>query len=375
MKIALCDANLLNGLRPLEFAAYLRSTGWTRQDSVAGQWATWVKDDDYEILLPLQQGFRDFALRMSEALRVLEQVENRSQWMIFNDLQMTGVDLIRVCLMDQDLSDGSLSMDENVKIAQYARDMMLAAASSAIRPQAVWPTRCPAQAVDYLKGVRIGQSERGSYVLTIQSRVTPLLQPTQGVLDLEEPFPRQVVERLSHGLATMLRAAEQSATEGVRVFDAAIAEGVSANLCDAVVGLAGNNEERSRRMHISFSWSRNRPTARHMPALIAFPADRIPFIAEAARLLRANAPVENFDLQGPVVKLERQEGQEKGRVTILGFVEAKPRKIAMCLEDHQYNIAIAAHRQQQTISCSGTLTKVGRGFELQSVHSLQADME
>ena len=313
---------------------------------------------------------------MSEALQLLEQVEGRSQWTIFNDLQMTGVDVIRVRLVGQDLADGSLSIDENVKIAQQTRDMMLAAACAAIRPQAVWPARCPAQAVDYLKGVRIGQSERGSYVLTIQSRVTPLLRPAQGVLDLEEPFPRQVVERLAHGLGAMLRATELSAvTADAQAFSDAITEGVSANLCDAVVGLAGNHAERSRRVDIAFSWSRSRPVAQSMPAQVSFQTDRIPFITEAARLLRANAPLEDFELQGPVVKLERQEGHEKGRVTILGFVGEMPRKISMWLEDREYHTAIEAHRQQQTIRCAGTLKKEGRGFELQSVHGLQADME
>lgn len=370
------DADFLKGLRPLEFASYLRSTGWTQQKSVSGKWAIWVKDDVYEILLPLRQEFRDFALRMNEALQLLEQVEGRSQLMIFNDLQITGIDVIRIRLVGQDLADGNLSIDENVKIAQQSRDMMLAAACAAIRPQAVWPARCPAQATDYLKGVRIGQSERGSYVLTIQSRVTPLLRPVQALLDLEEPFPRQVVERLAYALDAMLRAAEQSSvTEDFQAFTDAIAEGVSANLCDAVVGLAGDNGERSRRVDIAFSWSRNRPVAQPMPLLVSFQADRIPFITEAARLLRASSPMKDFELQGLVVKLERQEGQEGGRVTILGFVEEKPRKISMWLDDHDYNIAIEAHRQLQTISCSGTLKKEGRGFELQSVHDLRADVE
>ena len=376
MKAILRDSALIKELRPLEIAAYLRSTGWTQQSSSEGKWSLWVKDDAYEILLPLQREYRDFSLRIGEALQLLEQVEERSQLMIFNDLLTTGSDVIRVRLVDPDLADGSMPIDKHAKIAQQAREMMLSAACSTIQPKAVLPTRRPTQAMDYLKGVRIGQSERGSYILTIHSRVAPLLRSGQGVPDVEEPFPRQVVGKLLLALNAMQRAAEQAAvSEDLQSFNDAITEGVSANLCDAVTGLAGGGDEHARRVDISFSWSRNRPLAQEMPTLVSFQEDRMPFIAEAGRLLRESSPLEDFDLQGPVVKLERQEGQEKGRVTILGFVDEKPRKISLLLEEQDYQVAIDAHKNEQTISCFGTLKKVGRGFELQSIRSLSADIE
>ncbi|MBF0628149.1 MAG: hypothetical protein HQL91_07995 [Magnetococcales bacterium] len=376
MKAMLRDSALMKELRPLEIAAYLRSTGWTQQSSSEGKWAVWVKDDEYEILLPLQREYRDFALRMSETLQLLEDVEQRSQLMIFNDLLTTGADVIRIRLVDPALADGSIPIDEHAKIAQQAREMMLSAACSTIQPKAVLPTRRPTQAMDYMKGVRIGQSERGSYILTIHSRVAPLLRSGQGVLDVEEPFPRQVVGRLSIALHAMQRAAEQAAvSEDLQSFSDAISEGVSANLCDAVTGLAGGGDEHARRVDISFSWSRNRPLVQEMPTMVSFQEDRMPFIAEAGRLLRESSPLEDCDLQGPVVKLERHEGQEKGRVTILGFVDEKPRKISMLLEEQDYQVAIDAHKKEQTISCSGTLKKVGRGFELQAIRSLHADID
>lgn len=377
MKAMLRDAALMKELRPLEIAAYLRSTGWTQQSSSEGKWAVWVKDDEYEILLPLQREYRDFVLRMSETLQLLEQVEERSQLMIFNDLLTTGADVIRVRLIDPDLADGSMPIEEHAKIALQAREMMLSAACTTIQAKAVLPTRRPAQAMEYLKGVRIGQSERGSYILTIHSRVAPRLKVGQTEsLDVDEPFPRQVVGRLSRALNAMQHAAEQAAVSAnLQSFSDAITEGVSANLCDAVTGLAGGEDEHTRRVDISFSWSRNRPLVQQMPTMVSFQKDRMPFIAEAGRLLRESSPIEDCDLQGPVVKLERHEGQEKGRVTILGFVNEKPLKISMLLEEQDYQVAIDAHKNEQTISCSGTLKKVGRGFELQSIRSLHADID
>jgi hypothetical protein len=371
------DSALLQELRPLEIASYLHATGWTQQSRSEGKWAIWLKDDAYEILLPLQQEYRDFALRMSETLQLLEQVEQRSQLMILNDLLTSGSDVIRIRLIDPDLADGSMRIEEHANIAQQAREMMLAAACSTIQAKAVLPTRKPVQAMNYLKGVRIGQSERGSYVLTIHSRVTPRLQVGDtGHMAIEEPYPRQVVGRLALALNAMQRAAEQAAISAdSQSFKDVIADGVSANLCDAVSGIAGGSEAYSRRVDISFAWSRSRPLVQEMPSVVSFLEDRMPFIAEAGRLLRESSPQEDFELQGPVVKLERPNGQEKGSVTILGFVDGQPRKISLLLEAQDYQVAIDAHKNKQTVSCSGTLQKVGRTFELQAIRSLRADLD
>ena len=57
---------------------------------------------------------------------------------------------------------------------ERARDLVLAAACAAITKRAYFATRKPTKATDYLSRVRMGQTERGSYVLTIRSDGMPL---------------------------------------------------------------------------------------------------------------------------------------------------------------------------------------------------------
>jgi hypothetical protein len=365
MKVAIKDAETLNAIRPLDLAAYLRSTGWRRHKVVEDRWSVWIKGDDFEVALPLNRDFHDFTLRMSDALATIEVVEERSQIEILSDLLTSSSDVLRFRL-ESEFKDGTISIDEGVRVVQKVRDLLMAGACAAINPQAVYPTRKPGQAVDYLKKVRMGQTERGSYVITAISRVPPELRLEEGenLFEIQEPFERRVTITIAEASLALKRAAEQTyASSDFKAFQAAVPKGVSANLCDAIRGLSGN-ETAAQSVEIGFSWSRGRPINREIPKRIVFQPDVVSVIEEAGRVFRESSPREDYELRGPVIKLERPEGSDTGRVTVMGFVDDRPRKIAMVLNSPDYDKAVEAHRNQQSVFCYGELTREGRAFTL-----------
>jgi len=355
-------------LRPLEVASYLRAAGWTQAETREGRYAIWTRGDDFEALLPLRSDLRDFALRMGDLLAVLAKAEDRSQLSILSDLLVTGADVLRVRLADDDLADGSMPIEEHTRTAQKVRDLMMAAACSAIERRPVWHKRKPDKAVDYLRNVRIGQTERGSYVLTVISRVPPMLRAANDQLfaDGEEPYERQVTADLAVALAAIERAAESAAATGsLESFEGAVNDGVSANLCEAIVGLS-MDDDTSRAVDFSFSWSRTRPAREEQVSRVFVAHDRVPYVQEAARLLRERAPIEGFDLEGPVVKLERAEGALTGFVTVYGPVEdGGNRRIRVQLPEDEYEQAINAHRDGLDVRCTGRLVREGGGYTLE----------
>jgi hypothetical protein len=94
MNARITDAATLSALRPLEVVAYLRSNGWTMSREKAGSWSMWLRaneeGDEFEVTVPLNHQFRDFAARMGDVLHVLETFEVRSQLQILRDLVVTG---------------------------------------------------------------------------------------------------------------------------------------------------------------------------------------------------------------------------------------------------------------------------------------------
>ncbi len=102
MNVKIIDVGPLSALRPLEVVSYLRSSGWTKAAEKPGNWSRWVRADyegeEFEVTVPLNHQFRDFAVRMGDVLQVLAVFEARSQLKILRDLIVTGSEVIRLRL-------------------------------------------------------------------------------------------------------------------------------------------------------------------------------------------------------------------------------------------------------------------------------------
>lgn len=373
MRSGLQDTSTLTALQPLEVASYLRVHGWRQEADIADKGSIWLFPatsgrDEADLTLPLRRNLGDFALRMGDVLRTLAAVEARPETEILHDLSTTGSDLIRIRAPSRHAALGSLPLEEAVAFVERSRDMMLAAACAAVAKRSYYATRKPTRATDYLSRVRMGQTERGSYVLTILSPVAPALA-SEGELPLglepPEPYERQVIRTLAEGLAALEQAARQAASSGgMGAFEQAVRLGVSANLCDAVAGLSAASPGEG--LDVSIAWSRTRQPAATTPSRIFLGSDSIPLIQEAARLFKDTAPVEDVEMEGFVTRLNRRPQDVPGEITLEGLVDGGLRRVAMQLVGEAYSQAVQAHDQRQRVACAGDLVKERGGFRLQN---------
>src|SRR5262249_33707837 len=146
-----------------------------------------IDGTEFEVLLPLTPDLRDFPERMSEVLRTLELVENRDQLQILNDLTSARADVVRIRRPGPD--DGTILLEDGVSLINSAFDMVLAAACTTVTPKLYYPGKKPTAATDYLRKTRLGQSERGSYVLTVISPVPPRTMD-ELIPGFHDPFER-----------------------------------------------------------------------------------------------------------------------------------------------------------------------------------------
>jgi hypothetical protein len=175
MNVDIRDATTVAALRPTEVTAYLRASGWNEQQR-RDTCAVWTNGDDLEVIVPLSRQLGDFALRMGDALRTLSMIEQRSQVAICSDLTTISADVIRVRASEPESAGGTVSLVEGVMLVQEAIDMMAAAACATVAPKRLYRARRPQEAADYLRGLRLGQTERGSFVVML-SRSTSSVVP------------------------------------------------------------------------------------------------------------------------------------------------------------------------------------------------------
>jgi hypothetical protein len=373
MRASVQDGDTLTALKPLEVASYLRVHGWRQEAEIGDKGSVWllpsaVGREEADVTLPLRRDLGDFALRMGDVLRTLAQVEARPETEVLRDLATTGSDLIRIRAPSRDAASGSLPLEAAVTFVERSRDMMLAAACAALSKRPYFATRKPARATEYLSQVRLGQTERGSYILTILSPVAPALSSEGELpfgLEAPEPYERHVVRTLAEGLAALEQAARHAAASGgMGAFQQAVQQGISANLCEAVAGLSAASPGEG--LDVRIAWSRTRPSAASVPSRIFLGSDTIPLIQEAARLFKDTASVEDVEAQGFVTRLARRLQDDRGEITLEGLVDGELRRVVVQLAGDSYSQAIKAHDQRQRVACAGDLVKERSGFRLEN---------
>lgn len=289
------DAETLRAVGPVEFAAYLRSHAWNQVKAIGDRATVWTKqashnreNEEYEILLPLDRSLSEYARRISEALQTLAVSEQRKELEVWQDITTSSADIIRICIQHHMIQNGTIPFEYGVQMVIAAREVLLAIACTTIHPHARNPWNNPAQAVEYLKGLRMGQTEEGSYILTIQSPVPPV--PDDDPLvdaghEVEEPFERRVLLGLAHDLATVQEAIIAADASGdFQSFQEGTGHDISENLCQALYDLSmeGTAEEIS----FKISWSPTRRVTEKLPSQFRFGHDAFPIFKEAARRLR-----------------------------------------------------------------------------------------
>lgn len=375
MTLAIQDTNVLKSIEPQAFIAYLQANAWQQIDVIKRRAAILENAFDgkeCQIVIPLNTEFADYHRRIAEALETLATFEHRSQYAILNDLAYTINDVIKIRDGSDVSESGTVQLQEGINLYKAAQDMMMAAACAALERRPVYHARKPDQAVKFVDALKIGPSEAGSFIATIVSPALTL-SAEQNLFDASSEatsFEFSVVELLSRALAALREASEQvSLGEDINVFDSVVSQGVSANLCKAVVELGTLGEKAG--FDVSFKWSSMRHDYQKLHRRIRIQQSSLLTIREAVRYFREKTPEQDFELQGIVIRLSRSQNDEDnealdqaGEVVITGFVNGQLRKVSVELPGEMYNIAISAHRDRNTVACTGELVRTGNTYRL-----------
>lgn len=370
-------------LSPSAVSSYLGSAGWDLED--AGQAATiWGLADGRgtraRLLLPLDRSYADFAPRFQEALRTLRLVHDWDLQQLATHVLGARSDFLLV-RADQATPDGTIPIRQARSLIDGAQQLLYYAACSAIRPRSAYGSgKRPEGASAFLDDdVRMGHTQRGSFVITVLTRldaddtvtVTPdVSDPThsetetgtdtpEGVTAIIPPFQRRVMATL----ATALDLTHQAVQTGANgLVEGAVERGVSANLVDALAGMT--SYEGLRSLDLSFQWAPAEPAPPPATERILITRDEMPRLAPAAKLLRQVPDVVHDTITGQVIRLERAETDE-GTITIEGTVgRSTRRKVRVDLTGAPYNTAIRAHRRRLPVTATGDITRRGRDYWL-----------
>lgn len=369
MKIDIRDRDALLAVSPAALSAYARAAGWSRGEPYRVHSNVYTKEDAPDIVVPRTEALGDYASVVSGLIATFAESAEQDRMTVYRDLVTADRDAVRVRAVDLDESDrdGSLPIDAGADLVCAARDLVLAAACALDNPRPIYRMGANRDAADYLRRVRLGQTEQGSFVVTLLSPVVP--PPIRAAPDSkhrppdveasEEPIARRVTARLASALAAARRATDDAGCGESRAFSSAVRAGVSANLCDALATLT----ETLSRVDIGVVWARTYPRNETGRA-VRFAAHDAPILREASRAFRSREPRPGVTLVGLVQRLERDDAAADGMVTLRTSLDGRNQSVGALLRQSDYHRAIQAHRRKAPIVVRGDLERAGRRWRL-----------
>ena len=388
MKVSIQDKKALLAVSPAALSAYARTAGWTKVDTYGKHSDVFMGEGLPEIILPRTAHLGDYARVVSMIIEIFAKVADVDELALYRDLAMADRDVVRVRAVDGDGS-GSVAVSDGIDLMSGARDMILAAACSLQGPQPLYRAGANREARAYLNRVRLGQTEQGSFAITLLSPVIspPIQQPlfsaseygddpterqvTRRLADPiqqplfsaseygDDPIERQVTRRLADSLAATREATEKTVGGDTGAFSEAVARGVSANLCEALVKLI----EPFSTLDISLVWARTHPmsTARNV---VHFDAHDAPILREAARSFRDREPRPGICLFGVVQRLKRGETDTEGTIALWASIDGQNQAVVAVLKQSDYERAIQAHETKSPLVIEGDLERTGQRWRL-----------
>ena len=360
MRASIRDKEALTAISPAALSAYARAAGWRKTENYGKHSDVYSAEEWPEVILPRTQRLEDYAGVVSQLIEIFARTAQKDEIALYRDLVTSDRDVIRI--RTQESEDGSITANDGVNLIRGAYDMLLAAACSLDNPQPLYRAGANKEANSFLSRVRLGQTEQSSFVVTLLTPVVP--PPMQPALNPEwgpneDPIERRVTKRLAGVLTAVRQAAEQTIGGDGDAFVRGVEQGVSANLCEALVGAL----EPFRTLDVILTWARTRPIT-PVDETFFFASGDVPILQEAARLLREREPQPDVRLIGVVQELRRDETETDGTVTIRTSIADRDQSVKAVLKQSDYDRAIQAHKEKTPVVMRGDLDRTGQRWRL-----------
>ncbi len=336
-----------------QFARYLTAKSW--QIAFELEYAViWQKDLGHRILevtlpKPIAEDREEV---LQKALEKLAKIEEKNVETLKLNISNQYTDKLSVRVIGESVKDGTIPLNEGVKLFEKTKHLINALALSAKKKKAAFGHNSGGKDVaEFMSQVRLGQTQIGSYIVNLSYPVENIEIKEQNEIIQAISFSRSV----SHNLVNSLNKLKEKITHydhNPTIFAELIPEGVSHNLCEAIIGLSGSDQQRK----IEIKLQVGEISDESMPSEtfnIKFSQKEIKVIQVAFRYYQGEYTLPHYEIIGKVVGLHSSNLADGGYIQVPCKIEDKTVDIRVDLPPEQYKLAAEAHKTEQQIRCKG----------------------
>jgi hypothetical protein len=300
--------DILQLIKPQQVRSYALAKGWQRIPGVNGRIALFDHPNGNwdQLIVPMDESFDDYANRLRDVIANLATFESRPVAEVLNDLITPDSDILRYRVASLATGRGSIPLMEGIQLLEGAKRSILAAACSVVNPISHHPRMSRTEAQQLLSACHLGQTERGSYSVSVSCPLRAVEQD-QALLPANEPFTRQAVVTLMRSLSRIVVAIEADTIPNV-FLESPQEPVISANLCQALLQMQPQDE--NSELDVKVSWATTLPPQVPIPSRVRIKQEYFSYIEDVSKkLLPAEAPAA-APFVGYIVKLGGDPGED-----------------------------------------------------------------
>lgn len=347
---------LTKDIIPSRLEKYLYSSGWVEDGVISDKAKVWHRPEekyfDLEIIQPLDKNLRDYLQRTYEVIKVLSEFEARSSVRIVEDVINFDSDIVKIRVMGPDVDGGAIPVDDGVLLFEKAKDLLVSSSLSAFNKKRFYSGSWPSVVKEFLDTLRFGQTERGSYIVNI---IAPIIHFSGiDIPEADSSITRSISNNLARSLhATSIAIEKYEKKQDPICFEEAISSGVSANLCDAIIGISGSAH--SRDVEISIQLAASERDSQEIIKKHKFLSRHISILDTASEYFKGNFVIKNYEAYGLVIRMDHEPTEDYGIIRVASLVNGATKNISIQLRLDDYWEAVKAHKPKLPVTCHGDL--------------------
>jgi len=349
-------------LNPLAVSKYLDETGWNafpfkRTDIKVYQYKK--GNNLYQINIPLEKSLADYKHAMYDAAEKISIVEGKSIEHVMLYLLNPNTDILKIRLDKKDMEAGNILFDDAIKLYDNAKKLLAATASDIINPKKIHYGRFDVPVQKFLNQCRFGQTEIGSYVVSVVCPFAELKDEYRqlSIFSDEEQcaksITRQVTNQLMYNIATIKNKIDSGNIESLSTGE----DNISSNFFEALNGLNLQHEDAT--VEFTAEWSPVVKTNRCSFNRIKITNDYYQPISNIIDRIKQNTN-QQTEIVGRIKELKAApviDKRTKGTVVVV-FVDdkSKAKTATVNLSREDYDSAVDAHHYGKAVRIIGDLS-------------------
>lgn len=247
-------------LDPLAVVKYLIETNWNQYAIKRNDIKIFQYDENNifeQVTIPLDVNLRDYKNTMYDAICKIAILENKSVEQLMLYLLNPNTDILKIRLEKDDVEQGNIMLDNAINLFNNAKKILAATALDIINPQKTHYGRMDDSVKKFLSQCRFGQTEIGSYVVSVVCPFAELTETGQhhqlSIFSDEErcanSLTRKVTNKLMTNIATVKKKIDNNDFDSLVNYENTI----SSNFYEALNGL--NLQSENTTIEFTAEWS------------------------------------------------------------------------------------------------------------------------